>query len=416
MLKNITKITCLLLIFSFLFLPNNFVFAKKDNSAQNEIDQLNQDIKDKTAVVDELNAKIRVYQENMKQKQDQSVDLQNQISILEDSIGKTQAEIAVSETEISKLSSEIKLTKNKIEETTGEIDTKQNQIGEYLLSIYQSEQKTNLEIFLANDTLSNYFSVIEYEKNLHNDLQGKVGELQVLKDDLSEQKDEMSQSKLEEVEKKATLDTQNESLKGEKYFKDDLLTNVESDETKFQELIKKVRAEQASVNAQIDSLEKQMRTKLEQNGGPKDTNSGTFVMPVDFSPGWPLDSHRVTATFHDPSYPFRTWFEHDAVDIGTSQGSPVYAADSGVVAIAKHDGTTSYSYIMIIHADGFATLYGHMSKVYVQPNQEVTKGETIGLSGGMPGTEGAGSYTTGPHLHFGVRLNGIPVDPLNYLP
>lgn len=398
------------------FLPKTIVYAA-NSATQEEIDKLNQEIKDKTQAVDELNAKIRTYQETIAQKQGDKVNLQNQITILEQDIAKTETEIAKTETEISKLSSQLKLVKTKIDETQTEIGDKQKQISSYLLNIYQLEQKTNLEILISNDTLSNYFSHIEYSKQLQQEFQDTVNQLETLKEQLKAQKDELDVTKKEEEDKKATLNVQNKSLEGERVYKDNMLSEVMNDEQKFQELVQKVKQEQAQTNAQIDALEKQMRTKLEQmNPNTNSGDNGTFVMPTNFNPQWPVNSTRITAYFHDSSYPFRAWFEHDAVDIGVGQGTPVYAADGGVVAIAKHDGTTAYSYIMIVHADGFATLYGHMSEVYVQPDQKVNKGETIGLSGGMPGTTGAGAYTTGPHLHFGVRLNGIPVDPLNYLP
>ena len=71
---------------------------------------------------------------------------------------------------------------------------------------------------------------------------------------------------------------------------------------------------------------------------------------------------------------------------------------------------------MIIHANGLSTVYGHVNEIDVEEGRFVLQGQAIGRSGGMPGTCGSGRLTTGPHMHFEVRLNGIPVDPLLYLP
>jgi murein DD-endopeptidase MepM/ murein hydrolase activator NlpD len=70
---------------------------------------------------------------------------------------------------------------------------------------------------------------------------------------------------------------------------------------------------------------------------------------------------------------------------------------------------------MLIHGDNISTVYGHISKPLVSEDDYVVQGQAIALSGGMPGTVGSG-LTTGPHLHFEVRQDGVPVDPLEYLP
>lgn len=130
---------------------------------------------------------------------------------------------------------------------------------------------------------------------------------------------------------------------------------------------------------------------------------------------WPVTG-RITAGYYESSYQRYFGVPHKAVDIAQPQASPVRAAEDGVVYHVQHGGAYGYSYILIGHRSGFATLYGHMFDIQVSKGQDITKGQTIGLSGGRPGTRGAGPMTTGPHLHFEVIRNGAHVNPLSVLP
>lgn len=130
---------------------------------------------------------------------------------------------------------------------------------------------------------------------------------------------------------------------------------------------------------------------------------------------WPVYG-RISAGFMNKPYVAFFGVQHYGTDIVVPQGTPVGAATDGVVFLVRDGGATGYTYILIGHRDGYATLYGHLNETHVVAGQEVAAGETIGLSGGKPGTRGAGPMTTNSHLHFEVIQNGVNVDPLSVLP
>ncbi len=145
----------------------------------------------------------------------------------------------------------------------------------------------------------------------------------------------------------------------------------------------------------------------------RESNKNTFIL--DTALAWPVYPKRgISAGFRDPGYYKRFKMQHNAVDIPTPQGTPLKAAASGYVYKAKDNGL-GYSYIIILHKNNIRTVYGHVSQINVKEGQLVQEGELIGLSGGMPGTRGAGKMTTGPHLHFEVLENGVYKNPLDFL-
>lgn len=115
---------------------------------------------------------------------------------------------------------------------------------------------------------------------------------------------------------------------------------------------------------------------------------------------WPTVGHRITQYF--------SW-RHTAVDIANKIGTPIYAADSGVVEIARGGWNGGYGNTIVInHGNGRKTRYGHASKLFVHVGEEVEKGENIAAMGST-------GHSTGPHLHFEVLINGTKTNPLNYI-
>jgi murein DD-endopeptidase MepM/ murein hydrolase activator NlpD len=98
---------------------------------------------------------------------------------------------------------------------------------------------------------------------------------------------------------------------------------------------------------------------------------------------------------------------HEGIDIGAPTGTPIYAAAGGTVNYAGWEG--GYGNLTLIdHGNGLATAYGHQSRFAVSSGQTVSRGQLIGYVGST-------GHSTGPHVHFEVRVNGVPNDPLNYL-
>jgi murein DD-endopeptidase MepM/ murein hydrolase activator NlpD len=129
---------------------------------------------------------------------------------------------------------------------------------------------------------------------------------------------------------------------------------------------------------------------------------------------WPEPQAQVSQGFGPSTF----WFEpaygqyphfHTGIDMVEPFGSPVYAADDGVVALVGSSSSGYGNYVVIAHSGGPDTLYGHLSTALVKVGQAVIQGQPVGL-------EGSTGNSTGPHLHFELRINQRPVDPMLYLP
>lgn len=165
---------------------------------------------------------------------------------------------------------------------------------------------------------------------------------------------------------------------------------------------KQAEEEQAAQDIPFSSDEPSQSTPDTTQEEPQNLEP-TFVLPVD-------EPILISARFNDPEFKKQFNKNHTGIDFSVPQNSPVYAVADGTV-IATKGGTYGYSYIVLQHENNLLSVYGHLSKRNVQKDELVKAGEIIARSGGTPGTIGAGSFTTGPHLHFEIYKNNILIDP-----
>ena len=160
------------------------------------------------------------------------------------------------------------------------------------------------------------------------------------------------------------------------------------------------RAEAASLASASAQLASQIAAAQTSSSGSSSSGS-TSSTPSTSGLIWPVPGP-ITSPFG-----MRWGSLHPGIDIGAPMGTPIKAAASGTVLVASYNG--GYGNLVVIdHGNGIATAYAHQSQIAVSVGQNVSQGQVIGYVGST-------GFSTGPHLHFEVRVNGTPVDPMGYL-
>ncbi|MDD5071698.1 MAG: peptidoglycan DD-metalloendopeptidase family protein [Patescibacteria group bacterium] len=407
-MKKVMKLFIPVFVLGIFLSSSVSVRGQSDDFVNDEVREINSQIQAKKKEMEKIQEQQEVYSKAIKQKQKEQASLNNQLSILDNRLAKAELDIESTEIEIARIDLEMEKVNREIANKEKEINKERDNLGRVLNLIYKQNRVTTLEIMLLNDSLADFMSQLKYLEDVNEGIGESLGTLKRYKGELEKSKLVLSEKNNELGGLKKELENNKGVLESESGNKEFILAQVKNSEKEYQRLLAQLKQEQEAAAADIVSLEKSVRAKIAQMSGQElQFNDNGLV--------WPVPKNVITSSFHDPDYPFRYIFEHPAVDIRAAQGTTIKAAASGYVARAKNAGL-GYSYIMIIHGDGLSTVYGHVSAIYVAEDEYVVQGQAIGRSGGMPGTPGAGSLTTGPHLHFEVRLNGIPVNPLEYLP
>lgn len=211
-------------------------------------------------------------------------------------------------------------------------------------------------------------------------------------------------------QKMSELESQQEKLDEKIEASARLIAQFEQDAESYKAYWDSVEAELEQVQELIDekSAELWAQQQASQSPAPGYTGGGVTVTGGYYA--WPSYCTYVSSPFGPRTHPIYGQLRpHTGVDIAAAYGTAVTAAASGVVTLAVPDfGSVGYgTYVAIYHPNGTTTLYAHMSALAVSPGQSVSQGQVIGYVG----STGA---STGPHIHFEIRVNGVCVDPMQY--
>jgi len=377
-----------------------------------KIQELNIQIEQKQSKVKKLEHSIEQVRREIEVRRREEVSLDNQLGLLTNRAKQVELEIESAEEKIDELGLEMEALTLDIAEKEAQITKHKRLMAEFIRTIYYEGDMSYIEILAAYDTFSDFYNRIQYLERVEEDLTTSAHSLKLASASLTERREQKQQIQANYTGLKKELDEKKQDYDEQIAVKDGLLKQTKLSKQVQTTLLTNLRAQYREIADEISGFEREVRKQLEEQDKLKRIEDGVAAGKLS----WPTDGRYITARFHDPDYPYRHVFEHNAIDIRAKHGTPLHAAAAGYVARAKHCSSwRCYSYTLLIHNGGISTLYGHMSRITVGEGQYVNRGDIIGYSGGTPGTTGAGPFVTGAHLHFEVIVGGTHVNPLDHL-
>ena len=326
-------------------------------------------------------------------------DLEAKVAALDRQIAEANQRVDAAEAEIAAIQAQVETVQRDIDRITAEIEASKGKFNASALALYKGggNGTTNFTLLStsggAHEVIAGSKYLGENTRRFERDIQ-RQGSLKVQLDDAQSDL-RKEQAKAQDAERVAAEERDHVTqLRTQADGERDQVTEAEQQE---QQAIEGLRARKADFEAQYNAVQAQISASVSR-GNPT---------PGNHRFSWPVNGP-ITSPFgyrNDPVLGGNRL--HAGVDIGASSGTPIKAAGDGVVVIAGWNGGYG-NFTLIDHGGGLATGYGHQSSIGVRVGQHVSTGEVIG----NVGSTGA---STGPHLHWEVRVNGTPVDPMGWV-
>jgi len=285
-----------------------------------------------------------------------------------------------------------------------ELEEQLDDFGSILVDLYRYGDDTALEVFLRSET---YAAYVSYQEGMTQLLKSSDAMVDAINDTI----ENIEKTKLEYEEAKDKLEDYKADLDVAIQQKLEKQAEVEEKQRQVNEQIKNNQAtydsmkkDEEEMAAKIKDLQKQIQKKLEEEFKQNAKNyTGTFSWL--FAPGTYAP---VTSGYGNRPDPFTGQTEfHNGIDLQAAKGTPIRAADAGIVSIAGWYGGFGNA-VVIEHGGGISTLYAHCDSLLVSPNMKVAKDQVIARVGST-------GRSTGNHLHFSVLKNGNYINPSSYL-
>lgn len=419
--------------FNSMAIPTTVSAEDSISDLEQQLQQLEQENEKYQKILDDTKSDIA-------EKEEYKSALVSKVQVLDE-------KIAVTREKISSLNDDIKEKQDAYDKGLSEVEDQFDALANRLRILYMSGNATDLEIIFGAKDFSDLIDKMELVKSLANSDKELISEIQTKLDELSTKKKSL------EADKK-DLETQQASLKSDQdefnkliSDNDEILKNLYASNSEAQNSLESAALQSDEIEAKISQYYAAQKAAAEHaaqasqsssssgsssssssssssgssSSGSSSSGSSSVIVPSGSGFAWPTPGFvsRSSEWFED-----REVYNHGGIDIAGAgiMGTPVVAAADGTVVATNssctHNWGKSYScgcgggygnYVMISHAGGKMTVYGHLTSLTVSSGQSVSRGQVIGYVGST-------GNSTGPHLHYECRLNGVRYNPMSEYP
>lgn len=349
----------------------------------------------KASQLQELQTKREEIEKNLEQTNRSSNTLARELKNIDYTISQLNLSIKANKLTLEKLELEIDELKNNITDAHASLENRRETIQKLLVLLQQKDKENLFTLILKNKSLGEAMNEAQSITVLNQTLAQNINELKNLQNALSRKLVEEQQKKKEREIEKINLANRQYIVQDQKIEKKQLLTETKNQEKEYQEELKELVEKQQAIAEEIEKVEFELRSKIDPSLLPR---------PTPTALGLPIVNTRVSQGYGKTKfarYGYKGKF-HNGIDFAVPIGTPVFAAEKGVVEMVddqdKYKGCYRGAYgkyIVIKHDNNLVTLYAHLSRYIVKKGNRIERGDLIGYVGRT-------GYATGPHLHLTV--------------
>jgi murein DD-endopeptidase MepM/ murein hydrolase activator NlpD len=350
------------------------------------------------ALANELEDRLDNIQRQMQVKQNQAAEAQQRVNSVSGQLRKIQIELDSAQSEYNAIKAKLDSTEQQIkvntilmEKTEKSLAERSKILNKRMRDIYENGQINYLDVLLGARDFGDFTTRMDLLKRVIKQDTNLIAKVKAERELIAQKRVELEQDKAAIVELEKAAAEKKKLVELRKQEREAVLDKAVSDRDSAERAYRELQETSRQIEQMIRNQSGRSSSSVEATGAM----IWPAVGPITSEYGW-----RIHPIFGTQRY-------HSGMDIGADYGDPISAADSGVVIYSDWMGGYGKA-VIIDHGGGITTLYAHNSELLVVEGQSVRKGQTIARAGST-------GYSTGPHCHFEVRVNGSPTNPRDYL-